>query len=353
MKTLYLMGHRLLQYFRRSKTVFLLFLLGGMVNALVMAYLYGNLMPAVINRNSQEIQYRRYHAYFTDYGSTPPEREAIEQVAASPMVESVTAGFEFNGSLENYRYDWAVVSAPVGELPPLIVTAGEARLTQDDQVIVPRGCTAKTGSGITILGREYTVVGRTTSDEFYITQKAFQEQGLEVNTVTILARERQNLYNDPMEQYLKEAFPGGYIRTPYIYQASDDMGTTAGSIMLCGCFAVVCISFMYLLVYMIDQSMDENIISMIVGAAKRDITFFIFWEGLLLSAGANILGLLLHALLEPSLFKTLNISTDLVYTLSDYLSIFLMMLVVTVLILLLFLRKYRKLSPIQARQARM
>jgi len=97
---------------------------------------------------------------------------------------------------------------------------------------------------------------------------------------------------------------------------------------------------------------NETIVAMIVGASKVRMTVYIFWETLLLSVGANVLGLLMHRVLYVPVFQKLNITENLSYTAADYVLILLVLLALSLLITIPFAMKYLKLSPIAARRER-
>jgi len=119
MKTLYILGSRISQYYKKNKLLFLLFLLGGILNAVSMIYCYGNLLPYIRDRASMDLKYRDYTVSFqyweTDergsaIGDTPitnlPDPEDVLSFIAEPLLEGceITAQNSVCTSTGNYPY---------------------------------------------------------------------------------------------------------------------------------------------------------------------------------------------------------------------------------------------------------
>lgn len=346
MKFLYLFKKRLVQYYLNNKGIFLLFILGGIINGLVFAYLYGNLLPAVNNRDSQQIYYREYTVRFQEHRNVNELLSSTEILNESSLLQSVVLCHQ----VEQHAIYPTLIFASVTDEPPVIRMKGNVVFSGTGQVIVPSNCPSTVGDLLDLPCGEFTVIGQHTGEEYYITCKDFQQKQLPVTNLYVVARDRQNFSDDAVAQVLQEMFPGDAIKTPKIWELSDRNASQEELTFMCLCFAVATVSFMFLLLYVLDSGMDENIVSMIVGASKTSLTVMIYWEGLLLSSTANALGLVLHWVLYEPIFSKINVSDSLVYSLRDYIVIFLMMFVITVVILAAFLGRYAKMSPIKARQ---
>ena len=77
MKALYLMYSRIKQYFLKNKLVFILFVLGGMLNTIMLSYCYGNLLTVVLTRNSTDQSYMTYTYNYKDGTVTADEVKAF------------------------------------------------------------------------------------------------------------------------------------------------------------------------------------------------------------------------------------------------------------------------------------
>ena len=348
MKFFFLLRKRLAQYYMKNKVIFLLFVLGGALNAIVFCFSYGNLLPAMTNRGSQEIQYREYFVrYFDGVKSLEEKETALEEIQNSGLLESVRLCWQ-----ENNDIDGRLICACVYGEPPLVRLKGTLELSAPGQVLVPLSSSADVGSEVTLMGEAFEVVGQHTSDEYYISYADFVDTGCKIWQIYAAAQERQNFSDDPVEQLLRSTFPDGNIKTPRIYELSDQGLSRYNLTMICSTFLIATVSFMFLLRYLMDSMMDENSASMMVGASKGKLIFLIFCEGLVLFLAVSILGLLLHFVLYTPVFSKLNYAEGLVYRFGDYLRILAGISGIVLVCLIPFLGKYMKLSPIRAYRTR-
>ena len=155
------------------------------------------------------------------------------------------------------------------------------------------------------------------------------------------------------EQLLRSTFPDGNVKTPRIYELSDQGLSRYNLTMICSTFLNATVSFKFLHRYLMDSMMDENSASMMVGASKGKLLFLIFCEGLVLFLGVSILGLLLHYALYTPVFSKLNYAEGLVYRLGDYLRILAGICAIVLVCLIPFLGKYMKMSPIRGYRTRL
>lgn len=335
--------NRLAQYYRKNKIIFLLFVIGGAINALVFCFFYGNLLPVVTNRNSQEIQYREYFVRYFDEVKTLDEKEAeMDEIQNSGLFESVRVCWQESDSLDG---PW--ICASVFGDPPLIRLKGTLDFSSCRQVIVPLSCSADVGSSITLMGETFQVIGQHTSDEYYISYTDFADIGCKIWQIYAVTNDRQDFSNDLAEQLLCNTFSDGNIKTPRIYELSDMGLSLYNTIMICSTFLIATVSFMFLLRYLMDSLTDENIASIIVGASKRKMVLLIFCEGLILFLAVSIIGLLFHYALYIPVFSKINIAEGLIYSFSDYLRILSGIFFIVLACLIPFLGKYTKMSPIR------
>ncbi len=344
MKTLYLIANRLRQYTNKNRIIFCLFILGGILNAIVFAYTYGNLLPAIANRNSEEFYYRQYFVYLDNNPIDLWPSNAVDSITQSNFVESVSVASEIDRTT-------TIVASAKGPTN-IVYVEGNVDEICSGQAVVPFD-NAVNENKINLFGREYTIVGRHTGAEYYISLEDYQDSELITNQIIVTAKNRQSKANDQILSMLNAQFENEYIKTPYIYENADQRGSSTELFMICCVFAVVMISFMFLLRYLIDQNADENITSLIVGAPKSVILTLIYWEGLILSAVSYLIGLIIHRATWDQLFSKINVSDSIEYHLSDYLTMFLLMFVLTIIVLTPFLKKYSKMTPIEVKRRHM
>jgi len=361
MKTLYILGSRISQYYKKNKLLFLLFLLGGILNAVSMIYCYGNLLPYIRDRASMDLKYRDYTVSFqyweTDergsaIGDTPitnlPDPEDVLSFIAEPLLEGceITAQNSVCTSTGNYPYT---------------VVRGTTEFTGPYQVFVRQDVNTALGDTIDINGISFEVIGVFAGtitlgdrDLYHIPYETFVEMGYlnQVIRLDPLPLVRYDFVKDDpisilMESYFPDA-PKGFPAVPKLelYNSYFEIPGILISALLS------MIAYTCLLRYLVDSMINETIVAMIVGASKVRMTVYIFWETLLLSVGANVLGLLMHRVLYVPVFQKLNITENLSYTAADYVLILLVLLALSLLITIPFAMKYLKLSPIAARRER-
>ena len=347
MKFLFLIANRLQQYYQKNKVIFLLFIIGGIFNAIMLCYFYGNLLPAVYNRESEDVNYRKYSASFKEpsYGDFP----TLTVLAENEIFESISA----SGSLPNGS-TLAFFRTFTGNYP-LVLLSGRGFFTSDYQVIVPYTCPSSLGSSISLCGKYFEIIGKSTESDFYIiSMDAFEELGVSqsVTDMVFIASERQSLQNDAVLQLIQNSFPNNTnIRSELkVYIQYDQEDTQRYSSQILINYLVIAVSYMFLLYYLINSIMHENIVSVFVGATKADITALVFWETAILSLSVGGIGLLLHRILYKPLFTKLNVIADLSYQLGDYLVLYLFIFSISLATALPLAARYLRLSPVSAKR---
>ncbi|MCD7775775.1 MAG: hypothetical protein LUH54_00145 [Firmicutes bacterium] len=316
---------------------------------MTLTYMYENFIPAIANSNAQEIYYREYKAYNLRSGSFLISFD--EDYDFYSVLESLDESEIFSNLSLISKYNDAEIYGLYSGTPHVVIEAGTSVLASDYEIIVPCNDSTSVGNTVNIVGTEFTVVGRHTFDDiYYITYSAIRSLDTDISYVYGVSAERQDFSDDEAAAALYEVMPGINVETPEIYELADEMLSGQYMILICGCYAVSVVSFMFLLCYIIESCMDENIVSMIVGAPKSDIFVMVFWEGLPLTSFANALGMVLHAALYDVFFAKINI-TGAGISAGDYLTLFLAMFVISVVVVFAFLFRYMKLSPTASRLA--
>lgn len=340
MKTLFLLGNRLKQYFLKNKLLFLLFIIGGMLNAVMVIYCYGNLLPVMTERNSQELDRREYCLRFDDVS---PDPETVKAFAGNPLIEACT--YTAGEGIYTCDPDY-----------PLTRMSGTLEFTGAYQVIVPP-MTKSVGEKITIQGKTFEVIGSALDyygGSYYIPYETFQELGYgeRITRIYFFSAERQEPGSDQVLALIHKTFPENtYVGGGALTYARKDVRMTRFmlGVTVVNAFIAV-LAYIFLLRYIVDSIMTENLVSIITGASKGRITAYIFWETLILSLAANGLGLLLHRALYEPVFTKLNITSDLYYRPGDYCFVYLLMLALSLIVTIPFVMKYLKLSPVAARR---
>ncbi len=347
MKTLYLICSHIRQYIIKNRAVFALFLVGGIVNAIVFCYLYGNLLPSVRNKDSVEIYYRQYRVVIRDYYDESvifPEEEysafleGIRTVSSSDLFESVVRAT----SLKNKE----ICAMEKGE-PPVVKVKGSIRTPVGDEVIVPIDNRHAVGEKIMLFDRELTVIGQHTTQEYYVSRETLDSIGQSIKVFAI-SYTHYDPQNDLPEKMLQETFPGGFVKTPSIYVMIDNSESTTNMISMCVCYLIASIAFMSLFKYLLESMSAERIISSMVGATQSHLAVMTFWEGTILTCAASLAGIALHRILTPVLFDKINMTENMTYTIGDYSYIFLVLMVLSLLVTFFFTLKYSKKTFLEA-----
>lgn len=341
MKTLYLFGSRLKQYFLRNKLIFCLFVVGGMLNAIALAYCYGNLLWSNANKYSHSSLHREYAVVF---GETLPTMADIEKFSSDPLIACCVLS---DGS-GVYAYD--------GKFPMTRLT-GTVDFTDPYQVIAPPTVKVSVGDSYSWQGKAFQVIGTATSSygSYYIPWNTFMElcDPNGIRQIHIISSTHEDAANDRVLALAQSIFPyAAYIGGNALMQDMTEAAQAEQmfpAIILNTFFSIV--AYTFLLRYLIDSRLNETLVCMALGASKAKMLQFTFWEVTVLSLGSNGLGLFLHRLLYDPLFTSLNISPDLRYSTSEYFLLCLILLILSLLAITPMMLKYLRLSPIAARRA--
>ena len=355
MKTLYLIGSRLRQYVLKNKVLFVLLLIGGILNGIGMAYCYGNLLPVIAARDSQDPVYR---SYFLAYQESVPGVEfvpsedsvdlaTIEKLKNHPLIESCIFT---NDNDYVFAYD---------ENCPKLMLGGTDNFTAPYQVIVYEKDKANIGDTISLRGHAFEVIGKCkfASGGYLIPYDTYVSLGYGESTfrMYIVAKERYSIHHpsqDPVLALLGEMFPGSYFEKSSIGEEGQQQLETL-IVKLPGIVLnafMTMLAYVFLLRYLVDSLLNETIVSIIVGASRLRMTVYIFWEAILLSVIANGAGLFVHWALYQPVFEKINLATELRYYLSDYALLLGVIVAFSLIITIPFAMKYLRLSPVAAKR---
>ena len=142
MNGLYLLGLRLKQYATKHWHIFALFLLSGILNTIAVLYCYGNLLPTVANRNSQDLLYRNYQVVLTQ----PIDLEEVKALLEDPLLQAsaVSNGDGILAFLGDYSRTFS---------------SGTGDFTDVYQITVPPAYGKSVGDVVKYQGREFSVIG--------------------------------------------------------------------------------------------------------------------------------------------------------------------------------------------------
>ena len=369
MKSLYLILQRLKQYYSKNKTVFIVYIIGSVFCAVVVSYFYGNLISRQSERGWPEYRYRQYELLFSSPMAETINGETGEvldyltkyngELDGNELLESVMVVHYLSGfSLDSWP---CLTTCAYGE-PKFDIVDGSGEFTGGDQVIIQAERSEQVGDTIVLADREFTVIGKYsnyrdfTHDDYYIPRETFMEMDITHDQIFLYAKEEQDLLNpenDPVRALILSTYncginDGGGLVVSDGAVTEDVAVVEAAQISVC--YVISMISFMFLLSYLLDSLRNETIISMIVGASKWRVRIMVFIEMTVLTAFTMIAGMAIHKSLYSIFFEKINIREDIIYTLTDYTKIFLMMFILSCLVEIPFVWRYTRLSPADARR---
>ena len=307
MNGLYLLGLRLKQYATKHWHIFALFLLSGVLNTIAVLYCYGNLLPTVANRNSQELQYRNYQVVLDQ----PINLGYVEDLLEDPLLQAsaVSSGDGVLAFLGDYSRTFS---------------SGTGEFTDAFQITMPPAYGHSVGDVVTYQGREFSVIGIVSSygPDCVIPYETWVDLNGTENILRMyfLAAEHQNMNNDMVLKLLYEAFPQAeYIGGPTVMIHDGEVNTSQTKFVFIAVNAFLStIAHTLLLHYMLSSLRRENVIMRILGASRQEMRQRLFREAFLLSAAAVGAGILIHILFYDSIFASLNLYPHITYGVRDY-----------------------------------
>lgn len=363
MKLLQVIRSRVRKYWKHNRLIFVLFLTGGILSAIMFSYFYGNMLAYMDYRTSTERHYRNYSvdgisAEFPSEEALARTMADIDRLYEDEMVESVTVEYWFGrrsggGDVVDGPSShgiWGIVAKAGNDITFRCMVGNGDFDTNPDGVIYPDGAGRTVGDTIVIGGKTLTGIGRHTISEYYVSYQTFRELKLPVDRIIVTASERHDPGNDPVKALLEELFPGCVINAPTSGETQANQSSVLMLTIICAVYGASMLAFMFLLRFLMDTNVNHTIISRIVGAGKWKILGICFGEAVVLCAAVDLLGIGIHWMLYDSVFSKLNKEAALVYLPEDYLWIFLSMLCVGVVVALGFVVKYAALSPAASRR---
>ena len=361
MKLWLLIRSRIRQYWVSNRTIFVLFLIGGIISSVMFCYFYGNMLDYMGYRTSNDD--RSYGIHNLYYETLSEEEivgvyEKIDQIYASDLIERVRIYHWFS---ENPNGKDAVEGgAPRGTIGigadltnhlSFQVMVGHSDFDANPEgVVYPDGAGKTVGDPIVIGGKTLTGIGRHNGSEYYVSYETLRELKLPIGHIYITATRRQDPDNDPVQAMLQKLFPECHVDAHFHGQTQANQQSVLMLSMISIVYGASMLAYMFLLRFLMDANVNHTVISRIVGAGKWQILGICFGEAVTLCAVVDLLGIGIHRLFYDSIFPKLNKQADLVYLPQDYLYIFLAMLAIGMVVALFFVIKYASLSPAASRR---
>ena len=361
MKLWLLIRSRIRQYWVSNRTIFVLFLIGGIISSVMFCYFYGNMLGYMGYRTSDDD--RAYGIHNIYYETLSEEAimevyEKIDRIYASDLIQRVRV-FHWFSEYPNGE-DTVEGGVPMGIIGigadlsgqlSFRVMVGHSDFESDpDGIVYPDGAGKTVGDTIVIGGKTLTGIGKHTTGEYYVSYETLREMKLPIGHIYITAVRRQDPDNDAVRAFLEELFPDCYVESGFSGQTQANQQSVLVLSLICAVYGASMLSYMFLLRFLMDANVNHTVISRVVGAGKWQILGICFGEAIALCATVDLLGIGIHCLLYDSVFSKLNKQAELVYLSQDYLYIFLVMLATGMIVALCFVIKYASLSPAASRR---
>lgn len=335
MKILQLVFSRIRFYITSNVLIFVMFALGCIVCSVSFLYFYGNVVSAKRITGADEDSLKYYELAlnqplsFNDIKSNELlNSKEIDNVVLDTNLSMKDIPFlkDKNYNFENGGF---VISTSLKNVSP-VQMEGRTEFNKNEiesgaNVVIIPGDTAfynmKSGNKIILKEQEYEIVGMSISFfEFYITPKAFEKAGYEVNSIFFtFSKSVSEAENKEIIKKISQEFPSAKI----VFSPADVYNSTKakapGEYTIIGVIFVISIlSFMFLMKFMMDKSSFELITYSIVGASKKKTVLILLLTNVIISTGFAIIASLIHYMLYNSFFVKLNIYDNISYYINDY-----------------------------------
>ena len=345
MKFIYLIGSRLFQYWRSNKLLFCLYIACSILCGTGMLYLYGNFTITMQQRAEQITEMKQFRLHFSE--DECPSFSEIQAMVPEWEVPLTSCYVQASDKLITKTVQTVIY----GQTPYLKVS-GEIDLSKrndENVVIIPHVDISerleldRVKGLLTLKNQTFQVVGQFTGISYLIPLGTYQRLGYPIESAIFTLREKPD---DKTEQtilaWLQEQFPTAEIYHPKMYDDFAGRQLPMELFMICLVYGISLFSFLYLMKYMMDRHLAENVVYSLVGAPKKTVIRLVALENLILSTLTSLLSVGLHLLLKESVLDKVSVSANITYRFTDYLLIFILMVVVSQLVSLPFILRYRK-----------
>jgi len=349
MKTLTLIAKSIRYYYRCSRPIFFLFLIGLLSSSLLLIFLYGNLNPSVQAYSENDSYARKYVFSFSNIPNTEDVKKLLNRysepvsfiyMVSAPILKNngederiYTLGCETLGTNENLRRIRGRNYFTDEELSE----GKNVAIVSESAEFFASGSIMQLGKDtIRIHGVDFTVVGTAShiQCDIFIPETAFIKNGFPISAIATTLKEKPSYYeNLDLLRDMREQFPDVSISGhPYSSYENSKRDTLSVMLVLSVVFAAAIAAFMFLLKYLSDSTDYIGAIQSICGAPKDTVVFIKLASVFLMTFSVSAVGVALHALLYGPVFSKLNTIQGLIYQPRDYLLILCMCCIAAVLV---------------------
>lgn len=342
MKFIILLRERFISYLCHSPFVFFVFLIGSVLSALMITFLYGNIMPHKVSEAVNSQRYRTFGVIFYE-----PQSIAEEDL-------TLLENFSTRDIFVEYQTEKDILN--INPYEPIRVQAylknnNEIlfyRLFEDEQLYGNNliASLAVKDESVTIEGITYEVVKRIdyrADNLVFVPIQAFLNNHLESSSIEYILKDIPS--HDvilEIKHMLIDHFGNVEITAPDTYMAADSYAARDSYIQLGLLYIISLIVFLFLFKYIMEETSHENIIYKMVGVRNSRLAFIVVLEMEILAALSSLCAIMIHIVLYKPLFSKVNAYENIKYNFMDYVYIFVFVLVLSLAVTLPFVFSYIK-----------
>lgn len=349
MRQLVLVWSRVKQYAQTNPLAFVFYLFGSVVCGLLLIYIYGNTIPALMVIDGDNHWYRSYSIYLEEDQSF--DTDVLEEMAENwPFTGDVQEPFIMlqkgmdkddypDVNFVGYEYVTPMVEAEYNNQIDLFPVQGRVRFEESDleavdsPIILPAILPVKDfDSKVFHIGnRPYAVIGLYSGvSSVVIPVQDFLQLTDQPDFIVVRLAEINNdiKMRNQITAYLQQYYPDSFIHPPF-YNGLNPAETNIMAALLGILYALALSSITFISKYLFEQNRSANGIYRLAGCSKRQLAGINMLENVLLAFITLVIDIGLHRLLYKSVFVHLNLTPDIVYTAADYLRLALIIVVVT------------------------
>lgn len=350
MKTILLTIKQLPNFIARNALVFSIYFAGVFFAALIVIYAYGNIVPTKYMETVTAPSYRTIAVHFPDPISPDEEHlHALDEYQIQDAFVSHVTDMYIPGD-DGYVILRAFRDNNRGNEIVFCELFQEDELT-GNRIIVS---VSHKGDTIAFAGIDYDIVKKVSflrSDLAFIPIQTFLENQISVNAISYVFAGFPSMGElAAVNQELIARFPGATIVNPpdrFEGLLKQDIYAIQ---LICVIFLFCVLFFLILMQYMVRQNAPEYTVYGLVGARRLHVWVVILLQNLLFFFCAFLLAASLHMACYSFFDIWLNFTPGVTYTLREYLLLFGILIVITVIAQLPFIWRFTRKNPITARR---
>lgn len=337
------------QYYKSSKAIFIIFIVGSLLLNLLMIYMYGNTVTYMMSKNINTNYYCKYTVNLGSFNYQELQKQ-LDDILQEYNIKDIS----FYSCLEeNDEYIFLASSKNDNVGLQWQKTKGRIYFTEADieskekYLIVPYEWKLSPGDrkNLSVLG-EFEVVGVGMYAQYgYIPSWIFEAANLPVTCVDIILEERLSMEENQLFLDRLAVINGeeSVISAYGIFEDSVYSRNDILALVVLWIFAIA--SFLFLLQYITVLNKKFDAVSELVGATKGTTAFLLLLERFVLSMISIFCGIIIHRLFYDSIFERFNL-TSIDYEWKDYCIIIAMVVLASVLASIPFVISYTRKSAI-------